>query len=252
MNVEAYLDRIGYLGPHTPNRETLRSLHRAHMLAVPFENLSIHSGEYIRLDLEWLYDKIVVRRRGGFCYELNGLFAWLLREVGFRVTLLSARVRNAEGTGFGPEFDHMLLKIDLDVPYLADVGFGHSFLEPLRLQTGLEQRDPAGSFRIIQTSNGLELQEQEPSGWLPQHRFTLTPRQLADYQPMCHYHQTSLKSPFPRKWMASIARPAGRTTLTAKHRLEIRNGLRQEFPYSPEELPSLLKELFGIEGVQLN
>src|SRR5919109_1202974 len=103
MNIQAYLDRIGYRGPLEPTAETLRALHVAHLLGVPFENLNIGMGWPIVLDEAALFDKIVVRRRGGFCYELNGLFAALLRELGFDVTLLSAGVARQDG-GFGPEF----------------------------------------------------------------------------------------------------------------------------------------------------
>src|SRR6266540_1131840 len=105
MDIQAYLCRIHYRGGLAPTAAILRELHRAHLLTVPFENLDIHLGRPILLDQEALFDKIVTRRRGGFCYELNGLFALLLRELGFDVTLLSAGVAHADG-GFGPEFDH--------------------------------------------------------------------------------------------------------------------------------------------------
>ena len=113
MEVKAYLERIGYRGPLAPTADTLRRLHVAHLLTVPFENLSIHAGERIVLDDVSLFDKLVTRRRGGFCYELNGLFAALLRELGFQVEMLSARVANREGV-FGPEFDHMALLVKLE------------------------------------------------------------------------------------------------------------------------------------------
>src|SRR5438874_538763 len=102
MDIEAYLNRIGYSGPRTPTLDTLRGLHRSHLLRVPFENLDIHSGRPIELDEERLFEKIVHHGRGGFCYELNGLFANLLREMGFPVSLLSAGVARDAG-GFGPE-----------------------------------------------------------------------------------------------------------------------------------------------------
>src|SRR5499426_2805796 len=101
MNVSAYLRRIGIAGPISSNPRTLARLHRQHLYTVPFESLSIHLGQPIDLSEAALYDKIVRRRRGGFCYELNGLFAALLRELGFSVTLLSARVARADG-GFTP------------------------------------------------------------------------------------------------------------------------------------------------------
>src|SRR5918912_1986724 len=108
MDVAAYLDRIDYRGPLEPTAETLRRLHVAHLLAVPFENLNIGMGWPIVLDQDALFAKIVVRRRGGFCYELNGLFAALLRTLGFDVVMLSAGAASATA-GFGPDFDHMAL-----------------------------------------------------------------------------------------------------------------------------------------------
>src|SRR5689334_21580804 len=110
MDVQAYLHRIGYHGGLEPTAANLRDLHRAHRVAVPFENLDIHVGRPIVLDQDALFDKIVTRRRGGFCYELNGLFAVLLRALGFDVALLSAGVARADG-GFGPEFDHLTLLV---------------------------------------------------------------------------------------------------------------------------------------------
>src|SRR5262245_64571627 len=112
MDRAAYLDRLAYAGSTTTTAETLAELHVAHLLAVPFENLSIHSGETIRLDPDWLFDKIVGRRRGGFCYELNGLFAELLVDLGFHVERLAARVYGAVGH-LGIPFDHMALAVSI-------------------------------------------------------------------------------------------------------------------------------------------
>jgi N-hydroxyarylamine O-acetyltransferase len=151
MDVLPYLDRIGYNGPLAPTADTLRALHRQHMLTVPFENLDIGLGRKIVLDAERFVDKIVSHHRGGFCYELNGAFATLLTAVGFRVTLLSARVANEAGIA-SKDFDHLTLRIDLEGPWLADVGFGENFLEPLRLIGHIEQQDPVGTFRFIQAS----------------------------------------------------------------------------------------------------
>src|SRR5688572_18227184 len=108
MDVDAYLQRMNYQGLRSPTAETLRQLQLAHLFAVPFENLSIHSSQPIILEDGALFEKIVGQRRGGFCYELNGLFAALLRSLGFSVDMLSAGVANKDGT-FGTDFDHMLL-----------------------------------------------------------------------------------------------------------------------------------------------
>src|ERR1041384_8682348 len=132
MNTEAYLKRINYSGSLEPTAETLRALQVAHLLAVPFENLSIHAGEPIVLNEDALFDKIVENRRGGFCYEANGLFAGLLRALGFDVARLSAGGARREG-GFGPDFDHMTLMVTLAERWLLDVGFGDSFLLTLLL-----------------------------------------------------------------------------------------------------------------------
>src|SRR5919204_4173614 len=147
MNIELYLQRINYLGSLDPTAETLRALHVAHLLAVPFENLNIGMGWPIVLDQAALFDKIVVRRRGGFCYELNGLFAALLRALGFGVTMLAARANGRDG--LGPPFDHLALRVDAPEPYLADVGFGRFSQHPIRLDTGDEQADPEGVLRVL-------------------------------------------------------------------------------------------------------
>ena len=111
MNIKTYLERIDYRGSLVPNVETLRALQLAHLLAVPFENLSIHAQQPIVLNDDALFEKIVGRRRGGFCYELNGLFAALLRALGFDVAMLSAGVAK-DSSGFGPGFDHMTLRVE--------------------------------------------------------------------------------------------------------------------------------------------
>src|SRR5713226_8538960 len=117
MDIKAYLKRINYRGSLAPTAQTLRELQVAHLLSVPFENLSIHSGEPVILEDEALFEKVVVRRRGGFCYELNGLFSALLQALGFDVRMLSAGVRRSSGE-FGPEFDHMALLVTLDRRWL--------------------------------------------------------------------------------------------------------------------------------------
>src|SRR5438128_6918545 len=173
VDIAAYLRRIGYTGPIVPTLETLREIHRAHLLAVPFENLDIPLGRQIVCDEDIFVCKIMERRRGGFCYEMNGAFAALLRSIGFKVTLLSARVSKKNGSD-GPEFDHLTLRVDLGEPWLADVGFGDSFLEPLRLEVGVKQEQFGRSFRVLDYDGSLHVERADPARlWERQYSFTL-------------------------------------------------------------------------------
>ncbi len=247
MDVEAYLERIGYRGPVAPAAETLRGLHVAHLLAVPFENLSIHAGEPVVLEDGALFDKVVARRRGGFCYELNGLFAALLGALGFRVEMLSAEVAR-RGGGFGPEFDHMALLVTLEGRWLADVGFGDSFTEPLLLDERGEQRQGAGSFRVDEDGGRLLLLRRGAGGdWEPQYRFGLEPHTYADYAEMCRFHQTSPESHFTRAPLCSRLTAEGRVTLAGRRLIETRGAEKTERELSgDDEYAAALLEHFGV------
>src|SRR6266576_3784217 len=196
VDTSSYLARIAYSGTTDLTPDTLCCLHRSHLVAAPFENLDIHLGRKITVDEAAIVNKVVALRRGGFCYELNGAFAALLRALGFQVTLLSARVARTNG-GEGPEFDHLTLRVGLEEPWLADVGFGESFLEPLQLATGSQQQDPTGMYRLQQRGERLQMERALPeSNWKPQYSFSLQPRGLEEFSGMCGYHQTSLESSF--------------------------------------------------------
>jgi N-hydroxyarylamine O-acetyltransferase len=253
MDVQAYLRRIDYQGSLTPDIDLLRSLHRAHLFTVPFENLDIHLGREIVCDESRILHKIVNEKRGGFCYELNGAFAALLRTLGFRVTLLSCRVARQDGS-YGPEFDHLTLRVDLEEPWLADVGFGECFLEPLRLGSRLEHEQSGRVYRLTSrmtspASNdavfGLEVMAE--GRWKKVYAFTLQPHDLSDFAGMCHYHQTSPESYFTRQRICSLAAPEGRLTLSDNKLIETREGSRQETLLSGDrEWRSKLCDLFGV------
>ena len=248
MNIEAYLQRIDYHGARAPTARTLRDLQVAHLLTVPFENLSIHAGQPIVLEDDALFDKIVEGRRGGFCYEANGLFAALLRALGFNVTMLSAGVANADGE-FGPDFDHMTLMVRLEQRWLVDVGFGDSFREPLLLDEREAQEQGERAYRIVSDGSHLILMRREDSGeWEAQYRFTLQEYQYADYAEMCHYHQTSPHSSFTQRRICSRATPEGRITLSDMRFITTaKGGEREERALSDqEECAKMLREHFGI------
>jgi N-hydroxyarylamine O-acetyltransferase len=248
LNIGAYLERINYHGSLAPNAETLRALQVAHLLAVPFENLSIHAGQPIVLEDEALFTKIVERRRGGFCYEANGLFAALLRSLGFDVQMLSAGVASEEG-GFGPDFDHMALMITLERRWLVDVGFGDSFLEPLMLDERGEQAQGRRAYRIAPDgAHSILLRRDEGDEWKAQYRFTLQPHVYADYAEMCRYHQTSPQSHFTRARVCSRATVEGRLTLSEMRFIATseEDGRQERTLASQEEYDAILREHFGI------
>ena len=246
MDVGLYLERIRYKGLHEPTLDTLRKLQRAHLLTVPFENLDIHLGNPIILSLPAFYEKIVRRDRGGFCYELNGLFGWLLEQLGFKVTLLSAQV--FQHTQPGPEFDHLVLLVEMEEPWLVDVGFGDLCLDVLPFKTNEETAYDDGSFRFVQSGTEYVLQRKRTSGWQSQYAFSLTPRQLTDFGDMCRYQQTSPESHFTQKTVCSLATLEGRITLSNNRLITTSSEHREEHEVKTEnEYRNLLKTHFGIE-----
>lgn len=218
MHVNHYLQRIAYQGEKTPNFSTLCYLQRQHLLHVPFENLAIHDGREINLSQVAFYEKIVTQRQGGFCYELNGLFYWLLSQLGFNVRYISARVATANGN-FGADFDHMALLVDLidgfdDGQYLVDVGFGEFAFAPLLLQSGLSQHDLRGEFMLTSADDGWQVDKSVNHQWRAEYRFSESPQALNDFSLMCDYHQNSPESYFTQKRLISRPTSDGRITLS--------------------------------------
>ena len=213
LNISNYLERISFKEDLQINISTLAKLHRKHIQSIPFENLDIHYGRRICLDINKIEGKIISNRRGGFCYELNGLFSALLKQLGFDVKMISARVFGREE--FGKEFDHMLLIVSLDEEWLVDVGFGDNFLEPIRIEVGVTQGDPAGYFRIEEHDSIYRRMESSNDGlfYSPKYIFSQIERLLDDFVEMCEYHQTSPESSFTRERVCTIATENGRITM---------------------------------------
>ncbi len=259
MNVDAYLERIRYAGLREPTAETLRNLQLNHLYHVPFENLDIGRKVPIVLERPALYNKIVVHRRGGFCYEVNGMFSWLLTELGFDVTLLSAHDIAEDGT-LGLEFDHLTLLVKCPAeagpgtPWLADVGWGDTFRQPLRLDVSGDQTQGSRIYRI--ESDGeyrTLLQNHNGSVWEKAYHFTLQPRAFSDFRDMCEYHQTSPKSIFTQKSMITLALPNGRVTLNPDRFILTLDGQRSETPVtSRQAYDTLLQDTFGIRFPEQN
>ncbi|QBD83286.1 arylamine N-acetyltransferase [Ktedonosporobacter rubrisoli] len=247
MDIHAYLQRLHYQGPLEPTLQTLQALHTAHMLAVPFENLSLHYHQPIVLQEEALYEKVVKRRRGGFCYELNGLFAVLLRALGFDVTMVSASMAHSADE-FGPEIDHPTLLVHLAEDWLADVGNGDSFRSPLRLQVDLEHIEGEQAYRLQRNHPYWIMQKRTAAGlWETEYRFTLQPHSLSDFIERCHYYQTSPESHFTHNRICSLAMPTGRITLKDLRLITTIHGNKEERILSSEEdFLNTLAERFGV------
>ena len=252
MNISAYLERIHYTRHVKPDVETLRGLQQAHMQNIPFENLDIARKRPIRISEPALWDKLILQRRGGFCYELNGLFAWLLKQIGFDVTYLNARVYNHNGE-LGIDFDHLALLVKIPAQatrWLTDVGFGESFNEPLNFEDRGEQVQGLRAYRLEQVSEGyVTWQKNYDGSWERQYFFDLQPHRFPqEYEAACLYHQTSPNSSFTRGSIISRATPDGRVSLEDGWLIVTTDGRREKRPVADQaEYQALLKEHFGVE-----
>jgi N-hydroxyarylamine O-acetyltransferase len=252
----AYLRRIAVTGPVAADAATLAELHRAHQLTVPFENLSIHLPEPISLTEADLLTKIITRRRGGFCYELNGAFALLLEAMGFAVSRVAARVHGEDG--LSPPFDHLALIVSTKVStevgtgvstkegtWLADVGFGSHATFPLLLDDRADQTDPGGVFQLKDAAEGdIEVIKDGA----PQYRIERRPRELAEFEPTCWWQQTWPQSHFRTGTICSLLTQDGRISLSGNTLIRTSGESRTE-----EQLPTdaavlaAYRDQFGIE-----
>ncbi len=245
MDIQQYLSRIHYHGDLDINPDTLADLQRCHLRSVPFESLDIFLNYGIELDLERIYDKVIKRGRGGFCYELNGLFCWLLENTGFEVTRLSGRVMSDQNQG--REFAHMLLMVKLQETWVADVGFGDSFIEPLKLLANQVQKQQTGTYRLLENENTLILQQESDTDWEDKYQFSLTPRSYSEFSEMCIYQQTNPDSYFAHAPICTILTLQGRITLSGKRLILTEGDKRDEKTIeSVPQYQEFLQHHFGI------
>ncbi|MEU6227782.1 arylamine N-acetyltransferase [Streptomyces sp. NPDC047042] len=274
----AYLRRLGVERPVSPTLDTLRELQLRHLVSVPFENLSIHLGEEIVLAEDRLFDKVVGARRGGFCYELNGLFGALLTALGFDVTLLAARVYGDEGR-LGIPYDHLALRVGtVDAEggdWLVDVGFGAHSHRPLAFGQRGEQEDPGGTFLIVEAGpdsagvrgggvdrgSGMDSGTDSGAGagagdldvvrdGSRRYRLELRPRVLGDFVAGAWWHSTSPESHFTRSLVCSrVTEDGGRITLSGRSLTVTAPGGEKEVRElgADSEVLSVYRERFGVE-----
>ena len=272
--VEEYLGRIHYTGAIEPTIDALKELQRCHMLSVPFENLSVFGKEEIVLSKDWLFDKVMRRLRGGYCYELNTIFSLLLDYFGFKYERHAGQVFSRKSGRIAPTLGHMILVINIeDELWLSDVGFGDGHLTPLRIGCfPKEQEQQSGTYRIRKDGDqyfyeekvkiivdvfGREENEKEnfytDIGWSPRFRFDLIPRKIRDFHEGLLFHQTDPKSVFTHDRICTMAKPWGRITLSGKKVITSTylgdNKVRKEIKEllgGEEEIVKELEEKFGI------
>lgn len=205
LSLQRYLDRVGYAGSISPTFDVLRAVHRAHLLAIPYENLDIHLHRPLSLNIETIYDKIVNHRRGGWCFEMNSLLAWVLCEIGFEVDLVSGAVNRAR-SGELAEGNHLVLLVHLDQTYVADAGFGIGFLSPLPLVVG-EYAQNGFTYSLVREGEHWVFHNSAFGGF--GYDFTVTPRRIEDFDARCQWLQTSPDSSFVRVPVCNRLTPAG-------------------------------------------
>jgi N-hydroxyarylamine O-acetyltransferase len=242
--VDRYLDRIGLARPASPDLDALVALQCAHARTVPFENLSIHLGEPIVLAPSELFEKIVLRGRGGFCYELNGLLGVLLAALGYRVELLAARMVRAGRSG--PPLFHMALRVraphESGPGWLVDVGFGRFDYPPVDLRGDASAK--AGAVRVTRDESGAFALV---AGDEPQFRFTGEAHELDDFEPTCWWYQTSPRSQFTQSLVCSLPTADGRITLSGRRLISTVADMRTERTLATDdEVLRAYRDHFGI------
>jgi arylamine N-acetyltransferase len=247
--VRSYLDRIGYDGPVDRSAATLAALQECHVYAVPYENLDILHHIPLSLDIQDLIEKIVLRRRGGYCFELNSLFGWLLRELGFPVTDFIARFWREE-SNLPPKRHHHVLKVEAENAfYLCDVGVGGIVhRRPIKMIAGVEHWQGDECYRLERDSYyGWVLCELKKGEWNRLYSFTEEPQLPKDFKMASFWCENAPDSKFKDDAMVAIRTREGRNTVAGKEfRIFTSDGVRTFIPQSEQEFIEALSTYFGI------
>jgi len=240
LDLDAYLGRIGQ-SRATPSAAALRELAKAHVLAVPFENVDVVLGQHKGIALEDVICKLVGRHRGGYCYEHGSLFAAAAEQLGYPVRRLVARVQPQKN---GP-YTHMTLAVEADgVQHLVDVGFGAGMLVPMPLVDGAVVDQAGWPHRLVADGDWWRLQKQEGDGWTDLHAFTLTPMHRIDYEVYHHYTSTHPRSPFTGQLVVMrLEEGRSRKLVGTEFIVELPDGTRKTTPIPPERLDATLRAL---------
>lgn len=245
MEAQQYLTRFNAALPNEISLSMLAELQHQHLQHVPFENLDVIRKMPIYLNLQTIYTKIVKNHRGGYCYELNGLFHWLLTELGYEAHLISATVRRPTGE-WAKADTHAAIVVQLEHPYLIDVGFGDSTYLPIPIN-GEERTDISGTYRIIQQlDHTFHLERFNNSERRTLYRFGLEPKELIDFHEGCVFNQVAKESSFTHSDIVTLATPIGRITLADQTVTVTENNIQTKSILSLEEKRRTLEKTFGI------
>lgn len=254
MNPDQYLNRIGFYDTPAATWEMLAQFHERHLIHIPFEDLNIHYGMPIEIDIPKLFNKIVLQRRGGFCYELNSLFNAFLQQIGFTTRIISARVFTPEGQP-GPPYDHLCIVVSLeDKLWLADVGFGDLFLQPIVIQTDMIQFDSRNYFKIEQADENqfVLLMSSDNIYFEKKYTFSLEEQSLENFKPECYAKQHNPNSHFVKNKICTKATADGRVTIFNDKFIITKNGeILETFITDENHLLQILKSVFDINITQL-
>jgi N-hydroxyarylamine O-acetyltransferase len=242
--VQAYLDRIGYNGSLGPSLDNLRALQRAHVFSVPFENLDIHLGQHMPVDVAHAYRKVVDRHRGGFCYELNPLFHALLSTLGYHAKIVSARILLRDD---GHPFDHIATVVHLDDDWLVDVGYGRQ-PPAMRIAPSVELSNENGTFKLQYVDGEFVVMGSKDNGdYEASYGFRLIPRDLREFEERSNWVQTSPDSIFTKAPICTLPVGDGRTTISGLNFIRSRQGEVESRKITPKERIAILWDVFGID-----
>jgi N-hydroxyarylamine O-acetyltransferase len=245
MDLDAYLHRIGFAGKPKPDVVTLKQMHRQHLLTIPYENLDVQLQRPVDLDIRRIYGKIVGQRRGGWCYEMNGLLEWALKEVGFDVMRMTGGVRRAE-RGDSALGNHLVLCVQLDQAWLADVGFGDGAFEPVPLiPHAFEQR--GFTYRLEQLGDYWRFHNWS-GGAADSYDFSFAPADEDLFLEKCAWLSSSADSPFVLNLNVQKFAPQGYDIQVGRMAKQLTpEGKREWLIESPAHLHESLNERFGLD-----
>ncbi|NXL24286.1 ARYL protein, partial [Setophaga kirtlandii] len=275
MNIQEYFGRISYNKPHKDaDLQTLTAIFQHHIHSIPFENLSMHCGEPIELDLQAIYNKIVRKKRGGWCMETNYLLFWALQELGYDICILGANSYEPAEKGYTAQINHILLKVVVKgQPYIVDAGFAGAYQmwQPLMLISGKDQPQVPGIFRFMEDNGTWYLEKVKRKHYIPEHskndfphtpelgnirklhKFTLEPRHIDDFQELNAYLQVSPDNILQKKSICTLQTTSGVLALVGWTLTEMKYNYTEDMDLvnittlTDEEVEKTLKDKFSIE-----